>query len=212
MKKENSILKFSKENIYQCVIAFLLFIIGFVYAYESRDIATEHQSEINMEEAQYLRFVHIGSSNCGFSNNEITHKMVKELKDYFRSFAHEQGYRFFSTGISVDKFSTQGIDFLNHSGSYDEIITGASWLNLGAKQYIWGEFPEYPDTPQILVTLSHYKVTSAGMQLGNIERKENLLDRVIGKDQIEQLLTLTKNSSSEEIASFLDLPNPKNND
>lgn len=83
----------------QIVIIILFFATGFAFGYvyhvyKSNEALLQYSSDIAMEEATYLRLVHIGSSGCGFSNNEITIKMVRELKDYFYSFAHQNDYKF----------------------------------------------------------------------------------------------------------------------
>ncbi len=190
--------KFPEKKIYQIVILLLLFSVGFIFAYDFNIDSMSHISDVALEDASYIRFVYIGSSTCYYCNNDETHKMIIDLKDLLRSFANERNYRFLSTGISVDKFTHHGLEFLNKSGAYDEIVTGASWLNLGANYYIWDRFPAYPDTPQILIILTNFKIKSAGRSIGNIEQKDFLIQRISGMNNIKEfLLTLQAQSLNE---------------
>ena len=190
------------------IIVILLFTIGFMYLSISKpyEKSIQHTSDIAMEEAKYLRVVYIGSLNCSFSNNDQTHQMVRKLKNYFRSFAHEHGYWFLSTGISVDMYADRGIGFLNRSGPYDEIVAGASWFNLGVYRYVWDDaFPGYAATPQILLTITSYKPISGGRQIADIKREDQLLKRVSGMNEIKELYELTQVSTDEKIVAYLGL-------
>lgn len=192
-----------EKYIYQIIILILLFTIGFVYAYDFQSTSVNYTSDVTIEDAEYIRLVYIGSSACSFSNNDKAHRMIKELKDYFRSFSSNQGYRFLSTGIAMDTDSKRGVDFLHKSGHYDEIISGANWLNLGANYYIWNNFPGYPDTPQIILFLTDVKIRPAGRSIGNIEQNDVHIKRIIGMNRIEELLLLTQKLSEEEFADTL---------
>lgn len=192
-----------EKYIYQIIILILLFSVGFVYAYDFQSTTVEYTSDVIIEDADYIRLIYIGSSGCNFSNNDKTHQMIKELKDYFRSFSHNQGYRFLSTGIALDTDSKRGVELLSKSGHYDEIISGANWLNLGAKYYIWDNFPGYPDTPQVILFLTDIKIRPAGISIGNIYQDNVLIKRIIGMNHIEELLLLTQKLSEEEMADAL---------
>jgi hypothetical protein len=191
-------------SIFFCTIGFIVGVL-FVNNQLSSNASVQYVSDIAMEEAIYLRLVYIGSSNCGFSNNENAHEIVRELKDYFQLFAHKNGYKFLSTGVALDLNAEQGIAFLEKSGPYDEIISGIGWFNLGAHQYIWNTLPGYGSTPQILLTTTKFNPIIFGERLANIEQADQLLERISGIHEIKKFLKSTKTVPTEEIVENLGL-------
>ena len=193
-----------KDLIYQIVIALLLFLVGFLYIYEESDSFRDYNSDItNINGGKFLRLVYIGSSGCSFSNNPKTHQMVKEIKKYMRDYAHQEGYKFLSTGISQDKLASEGVSFLKNTGPYDEIISGASWYNLGISQYVWEKIQGVAATPQILFTVTEFDIIPAGAQIGNIRRDEVLLDRFVGIKAIKELNEISERNDHEELNKLM---------
>jgi hypothetical protein len=203
-------LNWSSIDTYQVIIACLIVVISYLFIYINKiDVETiqieKIESELILEEEKYLRFVYIGSSGCVYSNNEITHQILRELKEYFRTFAHEQGYRFLSRAIAVDPSSDRGFYFLIKSGPYDEIISGSRWFNLGVYRYIWDTLPGYASTPQILLTVTEYKPTLVGNHIGYINQEEKLLKRISGLSEIQELLDDMKRLTTKEISDRIGL-------
>jgi hypothetical protein len=199
-------INFSKDLVYQTSIALLLFIIGFLFVFEGSFFTETQKSDItNMRGGTYIRLVYIGSSGCSFSNNKRTHQMVKSIKKFTKDFVHQEGYKFLSTGIAQDKLAFQGINFLQKSGPYDEIIAGGSWYNLGLFQYVWDTLPGIALTPQILLTLSEFRIVSAGEQIGNIKRNEILLKRFKGIKAIENLQKVVEENDLNKFKKTINL-------
>ena len=176
-----SILDYLINNKSSIIISILLFIIGFQYAYKPKTKIERVPSDIqSLNGGKYLRFIYIGSSGCVYSNNPETHKKISYRKDYFRSYSHNHEMKFLSSGISVDRNPDLGIKFLDQTGPYDVIISGASWYNLGANHYIWNNIPGNASTPQVLITLTKYSIEYSANEIGDINRKEKLLFRANG--------------------------------
>ncbi|NGP87740.1 hypothetical protein [Fodinibius halophilus] len=178
------------------MIAVLLFIIGFQFIYETpENISTETNIQ-SMEGGNFLRFVFIGSSSCVYSNSEETHNMVIELKEYFKKLANKNDLKFLTTGISKDIHAEVGTKYLQKTKPYDEIIAGASWYNLGISHYVWDVIQGEAATPQIVITKTKYKKSSTD---ASITRKEDLLHRSVGIQDIRFLHRLSKKSKNKEI-------------
>jgi len=168
------------KNIYIVIITLLIFVIGFQWAYESNSFI-DYNSGLDQDGGEYIRFVYIGSQRCGFSNNSENHENVIALREYIRNLAKDFEYKFISTGISVDINAYQGVNYLEKTGPFDEIVSGSTWFNIGADKYVWEEFQGRPATPQIILTKTEYMVE----ELSGINRSENVLIQVTGKDSIE---------------------------
>jgi hypothetical protein len=123
----------------------------------------------------YIQLIYVGSSSCPFSNN-LLHEEIKKLRNNLIDWTNYNDYNFMSTGISVDLNSTQGFYFLQDSGPYDEIISGASWYNNGVSQYVWKKNSE-GFTPQIIILKTDFKVVTSSLGgILKIEKEETLLE------------------------------------
>lgn len=200
----------SNENFLIGVIAFLLFIIGFIYAYEGNTTKLEpinYESDIKeIRSSNFIRFVYIGSDDCGFCN-EDTHNKIKFLKEALREFSQNNEYKFISTGVAVDTYARNGIEYLNKTTPYDEIVSGASWFNLGLNHYIWNHSANSkPAVPQVIITYVEFNVSSnnLGGILG-IEKNEKILKRYVGVLELENLNKIVRNESDEAINQKLGL-------
>lgn len=201
----------SKEFFLQAIIGCLLFVIGLLYVVDKNEKYTLNESNYTtdvttsgLDTLHFLRFVYIGSSGCGYCNNKETEHMVKTLKTYFRNFAHRHNYKFWSTGISVDVSSIKGINFLQKTGYFDEIISGGNWYNLGADQYVWNRFQGRGLTPQLLLTLTTYEIPYPGNG-AIVKRKERLLKRFSGMNAIKKLYQQSVIAQNQQIGKELGL-------
>jgi len=165
---------------------------------------TDHistQSNIQpTEKGKFLRFVYIGSSDCGYSNNPETHEMIIRIKKYFKNLTRKRDINYITTGIARDLFPDVGIQFLKNTGPYDEVTAGASWFNLGITHYIWDDIQGRPATPQILLTRTNFDVSEDGA----ITKSEEVLHRAIGIQNIRYLNRLIKNAKSQEINTLIE--------
>jgi hypothetical protein len=193
------------ENILSAIIAILLFVIGFMYIYDGENITLErakYESDLtNISTSTYLRFIYIGSSDCGFCNNN-THRKVRKIKKSLRELSDGKKYNFVSSGIALDTYGFSGLNYINKTKPYDEIIAGAGWFNLGAKHYIWDKSPGKgkPATPQILITFNEFNVIyGANSGLIDVERDEKILKRYIGVKELDRLYQLINKENNEVI-------------
>lgn len=182
---------FSLKTFQYVFLAIILFMVGIISPklidrFNSSANSTGNSELVGYDGGRYIRFVYIGSSTCLWCGKE-TNGIVKDLKSYFNELSHELGYKFTSTGISNDHISLKGVEFLSESGDYDEIIAGGNYYNLGSYYYIWEKFPYKPSTPQVLITITNYKIESAGTgSISNINRDEILLKRFDGYYEISE--------------------------
>jgi len=192
----------TKKLIYELIIYVLVFLVGFLWIYDQKS-NDNYPSDINsLDEGKYLRMVYIGSAGCSFSNNKNTHQIVKNLKRKLPKIAHANNLQFITTGVAVDKISQRGINYLQKSGPYDEVVSGTGWYNLGIKHYVWENIQGTASTPQVLLTITKYEKETTGSQIGNIKRKENLLKRYRGVDQIKRLNDLVNVHEKDELTTL----------
>lgn len=133
-----------------------VFVIALRTSYSFKNISSGYDDVVPLFElsnnAPVLRLVFIGSSACPISNNDETHRLVIRLRNKMRDLAQRHGYAFVSTGVSVDQSAKRGVEYLNRSGPYNEIISGLGHLNLGIDRHVWDRFAGDGSLPQVLVT------------------------------------------------------------
>ena len=196
----NHLFQWGTKNSLEIIIAVLLFIVGFQFIYENPDNISTQTNIEPTEKGKFLRFVYIGSSNCGYSNNPETHEMVSKIKKYFKDLAHKRDINYITTGIAKDLFPDVGIQFLKNTGPYDEVTAGASWFNLGLNYYIWDNIQGRPATPQILLTQTNFNIS----ENGSITRSEDVLHRATGIQNIRYLNRLIENTKRQEINKLIE--------
>jgi len=123
----------------------------------------------------YIQLVYIGSSGCGYCNDSL-HKEIANLSNRLKEYSIISGKKFYTTGISTDVNTNQGIDFLIKAGNFDEIITGGGWYNMGANYYIWDKFQLEGYVPQILIIDLQLDVKGSLNGILDITRKDSLLE------------------------------------
>lgn len=191
----------SKTNtLYITLICILLFYSGFQLTSNSSPFLN-YNTGVDLDGGNFVRFVFIGSSQCGFSNNEENHENIINLKKYLKQLVEENNYKFISTGISVDFNAYNGIKYLEKTGPFDEIASGSSWFNIGADRYVWENFQGAPSTPQIIITKSNYTVE----ENFGIQRSEEILKRVRGKDDIREMLKNISQLNHTEVREWLEM-------
>lgn len=195
---------FPKNSRNKIIIGCLIFIVGFLWMYDEGGFVKPIQSDFSSYVGgKYLRLVYIGSASCAYSNNKKTHRMIISLKNSLRKIAHKKGLKFASTGIAVGMNSLKGVKYLLKTAPYDELITGASWFNLGINHYIWQTNKGEASTPQVILTMTKYKMLTIGERLGYIKRQEDILKRYIGRNGIKKLYTLIKSKNERKINTIL---------
>jgi len=189
-----------KNSLYVIIISILLFYIGFNLTYDNSPFLN-YQSGINMDGADYIKFIYIGSSHCGFANDEENHQNIINLKKSLKEFTEKNNYAFISTGISVDINAYQGVKYLEKTGPYDEIISGSNWFNAGVQKYVWENFQGKPSTPQIIITKTGLEVE----EFFGIHQSEKELARVNGIYEIKEMLEQIKRMNNFDFKEFVDI-------
>ena len=196
------------KKYYTLVLLFsaVLFVIGYLYGINiDRNKITESESNIDLSGGSYIRMVYIGSSRCVYSNNSHTHKMVDAIKKRMENIFEETDVKFLSTGISTDRSSEDGLDFLKKSGPYDELLLGGGSFNLGVIKYVSGS----TSTPKILFYLENFDTELVGLNMSNFDNSQKLIKMYNGQFEIEGLNKILKKSSQESIFKYFDLENRK---
>jgi len=191
-----------KYYIYLFLLSIGLFVIGFLYGINN-SAPTDNESNIDLSGGLYIRMVYIGSSKCVYSNNRHTHKMVSDIKKRLESSFKETGVGFVSTGISTDRSSKEGLEFLKKSGPYNEILVGGGSFNLGLIKYVSGS----TSTPKIIFFLEEYDTELIGLNISNFSNAQKRLNIYNGQYEIEDLDEFLKNSSRERIFQYFGLEN-----
>lgn len=123
----------------------------------------------------YIQLVYIGSSGCGYCNDSL-HAEFVDLSDRLKAYSLNNGKKFYTTGISTDINPNKGMDFLEKAGTFDEIITGGGWYNMGVNYYIWDKFQLEGYVPQILIIDLQLDVNGSIDGILDITRKDSLLE------------------------------------
>ncbi|RME20759.1 MAG: hypothetical protein D6800_12835 [Candidatus Zixiibacteriota bacterium] len=131
-----------------------------------------------------LVMVYIGSSTCAASNLDIVPPAVERARLTLAKHATAAGWSFSTIGIAVDWDAHQGIEHLRAQGTFDEMIAGNNWINLGVLRYVWEEVPGHPATPSIVVLARKLQIDTVGVSI-RVER-EHLLARNVGADVIKR--------------------------
>lgn len=188
------------NTIFVAIICILLFIIGFSWSYNNNKFFYYPQG-VNQDGGTHLKFVYLGSSHCGFSNNVRNHDNIIAIKKHLKNALKSNDKSFITTGISVDFNAYKGIKYLKKTGPYDEIISGSNWFNNGAKTYIWETFQGNPSTPQIILVKSEIEVEA----MHGIVQTEEVLKRISGINEIENTNATLTEMSNQEIIQWLEI-------
>ncbi|MEX0662756.1 MAG: hypothetical protein WEA58_14675 [Balneolaceae bacterium] len=180
-----------ERSLYLFAIAILLFIVGLLYGGEGKLFSDNNTDrEVDLSGGEYLRMVYIGSSTCPFSNNEATHKMISFIKDELELILQDQDVNLITTGISTDMSTEIGKIFLDETGPYHELITGAGTFNLGIINYS----PGATSTPQLLFFKEYHGTDLIGLNMNNFKDSQTILKTYNGQFEIQELYEALKHS------------------
>jgi hypothetical protein len=166
------------ENVKLLSLLVIAFIIGLLL--QNKILTSNGEKEVfnvsDLNGGEFIHLVYLGSPECSYCNSELDEE-IKNLKLELSDFVKNNGYRLFTTGVAITFNSNSGIEFLSGSGNYDEIISGASWLNLGANHYMWSELSQVSEVPQILILQNTIDIIPSSFGISNINREERVLFR-----------------------------------
>jgi len=171
-----------KRNIITAVIIFIIG-LGFGYILLTYFENNTDQNFLALGEGEYLQVVYITASTCISCNNEY-HDELNELKENIQTYSKIHGFTFYSTAVSLDIIAADGLEFIAKSGSYNEVISGASWLNNGARSYIWNLNEGEPVIPQVLIFSNKVSIDSFYSKLLNITNSSVLINKLKSQNDL----------------------------
>lgn len=157
--RSNKIYLFFKNNLFSAGISLVVLI--FAVSLLAYDVITLklytlddlNKSIINTEQREYeLVLIYIGCSTCGAANKKELPIAYIEIKENLKQKALSEGLGFKTIGISKDFINTEGLVHLSKFDSFDDIMTGNGWSNMGILRYVYTDIPGKAATPQVLVT------------------------------------------------------------
>lgn len=177
-------------------ISFLLFlglgISGTVPVPTGVDITWSHKYQTAQYIPTYSRnsgrelvFVYVGSSACGFSNDESLPAAVERVKVKLHRKAQAHGLGFSAIGVAIDWHVPHGVMHLEKFGLFDEVMTGGNWQGTGARLHFGGALAGEPSTPQVMAYVRTRGEIERSGQNSHVS-DERLLARKIGLDAISQ--------------------------
>lgn len=98
-----------------------------------------------------IEMVFIGASTCGWSTREELAPALNKLMLTLKQIASDRHWSFRSVGVALDWSASDGADYLNMMGHFDEIAAGYSWGNAQALRSIWDMPDGEPSTPQVIL-------------------------------------------------------------
>lgn len=93
--------------------------------------------------------VYIGSATCSFSNVMEIPGLVAAIRERVRASAEDR--RFVMVGIAKDLNVPAGLKHLANVASFDEVMTGRSWANIGVLKYVYSDLRGVAATPEIVI-------------------------------------------------------------
>lgn len=180
---------------YQTIIifGFLVFLISFltgwvwlnIYSTGFYKIPELNSGSFELQQQYELALVYIGSSTCGPSNHDDLPPAFLQIKNLLEEKAGEYEYSFKTIGIAREIQITDGLTHLAGYGSFDEIIVGNNWSNLGIDRYVYNNIAGEAATPQVLVTRRNFRAPAlANSTVYRGIDSEILLIRKVGFQEI----------------------------
>jgi hypothetical protein len=142
-----------------------------------------------------IEMVFIGASTCGWSTREELAPALNKLMLTLERIANERHWSFRSVGVALDWPASDGAEYLNKMGHFDEIAAGYSWGNAQALRSIWDIPDGEPSTPQ--VALYTRRVVVAVDSLGPSRYAEADRSRYATAVGIKRILEWAANGGAE---------------
>ncbi len=127
-----------------------------------------------------LLVVFIGASFCQAAQVPGFTAAFNQVKRSLRAQADARQQQTALIGVAVDWDPAAGLRWLNNFGSFDEVVSGRNWLNMGAVGFIWRDSPGPSALPQIVVLKRIIQPGERTILVG----KEEVLLRKLGSTEI----------------------------
>jgi hypothetical protein len=135
------------------------------------------------EPVQELLIVLIASSTCHGSHVDGFAEAVGKLASRMEIEAEERGMKPYLVGVALDRSIVDGMEFLSQLGSFDQVVVGMNWSNLGVQHYIEALSTGPAVVPQLLVL--ERTVLISDMKVDFLA--EHVVVRAVGANEIISL-------------------------
>lgn len=162
------------------LILILLILTDPIQAQSTSAYGPDHY-EIDRDLKSELNLVYIGASWCAPCRRDSLKQTLEELKLVLYDRAKEENMNYSVIGVSNDQSIQEGLELLNSTGYFDEVIIGKKWINSGSIDFIWDQKEVKPAVPQIIVFNRSLK-----FEEGIIAGEKNIMVRKVGVREIDQ--------------------------
>jgi hypothetical protein len=132
-------------------------------------------------EGPELVAVFLSSSTCRANIRPGFLDAVRKMNGSLKERAAERGIRLVTIGIATDWYPDSGFAYLRGLSTFDEVVVGRNWYNMGVARYIWADSTATPLEPQVI--LLEREVTLLPPS-GVIISDGRVVRRILGGDDI----------------------------
>lgn len=111
--------------------------------------------------------VYFTSSDCGPCKSVEFKDLLEDAKVALRDQASKHELGFAAIGVSLDWDAQVGIELLNTSGRFDEVVAGRNWFNVAAEVYVWKGENVVPAMPQVVLVTRSLTAGPGGATFGD---------------------------------------------
>ena len=101
-----------------------------------------------------MLLVFIGSLYCGASTEKGFPEVFAQVRDKVMETARANNMAFGTIGVTVDWSISDGLEFLQRFGAFDEVVLGRNWLNSGMDRFVRQQ-QGVEEIPQIVVLVRY---------------------------------------------------------
>jgi len=150
-----------------------------VLASPSQAAGQGYQPSYENPDGSEIVAVYLTASTCGPCIGPEMPELIDSVKVQLNRQAQTRGQQFRAVFVGTDWEPEKSIALAKRDGSWDELVVGRNWFNLGAEHYIWGDPNTTPAMPQFVV-FEQSITTDGGIKFG----ERHVLVRVMGPDEL----------------------------
>ncbi|NBC04817.1 MAG: hypothetical protein GVY20_14080 [Bacteroidetes bacterium] len=145
---------------YYIILFVLTSIIGFLYFNHTQVETTKTLERYSERE---LVLIYLGQTSCPYCKKKNIKDSIKSVDNKLNDLTKKFGISYKKIGIATGWDIEKEYTFLGKILSFNEIIIGNGWSNLGSLWYIYNDFSDTsgllrssPATPQIILSIRSY--------------------------------------------------------
>jgi hypothetical protein len=139
-------------------------------------LATPPKADREVGEIKETLAVLVTASFCIAAQREELTQAWPTILASLAERVERDGARLRTLGVSIDVDPLEGVEALSRYGTFDEIVSGSNWANLGVRTYVWEALPGQAAIPQVIVVSRTLRQGPAGYQV--LDEEE--VDRMVG--------------------------------